>query len=520
MKLRPRRIALLAVAAAVAGFGLWLWIYHLQAKGRLEAYKKELRAAGEKLTIDELTPKPVPADENGAVLFPKAMSLMNYGVLSRNPVPAMRAVAHGRAMIGWTQPDIREPKVATNSWEEALGDLAALQPALQVLAQMSDRRALQFPIDYHNLTFSYLSPLKRAANLLASAAVCDIHNGDTAPAVTNIETLLVLTKELGSERMAISQLVRLAMLQIGFSANWELLHGPALTDDHLATLQRSWENIELLEDAENSIAMERAYGVEQIAGLRAAPGKFQQYTGFLSAASPTPGNWFDGALQYSEDTWQKAKIGAKARLWSTAWSYPDELQMLRGYQVVLESMRAARATGRFDHALHDQTDKLIDLGFGHHDDEISVTMNGVADANLRSFASEGVMSLARVFNRLMVAEAARKMAITAIALERYRLRHGKYPAELAALVPEIVSAVPRDPVDGSPIRYRLESDGTYVLYSIGEDGKDDGGDPQPADPSKESLLWNWSRDWVWPRPATPGQIKAYYDNAYGAAADK
>lgn len=520
MKLRPRRIVLLIVAALVVGFGLWLWIYHLQAKARVEAYKKELRAAGEKLTIDELIPKPVPPEDNGAALFTKAMSLMTYGPLSRNPVPTMRPITPGRAMVGSMQPDILDPKQATNTWEEAQTDLAALQPALQVLTQMSDRPALQFSIDYHTLTFTHLVPLKRAANLLAAAAVCNIHNGDTASAVTNIETLLVLTKELGAEHIAISQLVRLAMLQIGFSANWELLHGPALTDDQLASLQKDWENIELIEDAENSIAMERAYGIEQIAGLRAAPGKFQQYTGFLSTPSPAPANWFDGALQYSEDTWQKAKIGAKGRMWSTAWSYPDELQMLRGYQILLESMRTAQATGRFDTPLRSQTNKLIDLGFGNVDDEISIAFNGVADANLRSFASEGVISLSRVLNRVLIAEAAREMAITALALERYHLRHGQYPSELNALVPDFVSAVPRDPVDGSPLRYRLDPDGSYVLYSIGEDGKDDGGDPQPASPSEQMMTWGRGRDWVWPRPATPEQIKAYYAKLYGAAPEK
>ena len=32
-------------------------------------------------------------------------------------------------------------------------------------------------------------------------------------------------------------------------------------------------------------------------------------------------------------------------------------------------------------------------------------------------------------------------------------------------------------MDGQPLRYRRNADGTFLLYSVGENGKDDGGDP-------------------------------------------
>jgi len=38
----------------------------------------------------------------------------------------------------------------------------------------------------------------------------------------------------------------------------------------------------------------------------------------------------------------------------------------------------------------------------------------------------------------------------------------------------------RDPFDGAPLRYRrLEK--SYVIYSVGQDGHDDGGREKPAD---------------------------------------
>ena len=113
----------------------------------------------------------------------------------------------------------------------------------------------------------------------------------------------------------------------------------------------------------------------------------------------------------------------------------------------------------------------------------------------------------------MAAEASRRIDVTAIALKRYQLRHGDYPADLTALVPEFVPSVPRDPVDGQPLRYRRNTDGTFLLYSVGENGKDDGGDPLPGKGVKTSFF-NWlnpdALDWVWPQPATPEEVQNYY----------
>jgi hypothetical protein len=106
------------------------------------------------------------------------------------------------------------------------------------------------------------------------------------------------------------------------------------------------------------------------------------------------------------------------------------------------------------------------------------------------------------------------MAITVIALKRYQLKYGKYPADLNSLVPEFVSTVPLDPVDGKPLRYRPNADGTFLLYSVGENGEDDGGDPS-LEKGIQSSSFYWQNthalDWVWPQPATPEEIQKYYD---------
>ncbi|HOF88795.1 MAG TPA: hypothetical protein PLZ36_11945 [Armatimonadota bacterium] len=69
------------------------------------------------------------------------------------------------------------------------------------------------------------------------------------------------------------------------------------------------------------------------------------------------------------------------------------------------------------------------------------------------------------------------LLLVTLALRAYRLEHGRHPASLSALVPDYLSAVPRDAFAmAGPPRYSLTTTG-YLLYSVGPDGRDDGGVP-------------------------------------------
>ncbi|HML76619.1 MAG TPA: hypothetical protein PKB02_19160 [Anaerohalosphaeraceae bacterium] len=79
-------------------------------------------------------------------------------------------------------------------------------------------------------------------------------------------------------------------------------------------------------------------------------------------------------------------------------------------------------------------------------------------------------------------------AITALAIERYRMKEGKLPETVEALVPEYLPAVYMDPFDGQPLRYEREGAG-YMVYTIGADGVDDGGRKEDPDNPKETFDW-------------------------------
>ena len=124
--------------------------------------------------------------------------------------------------------------------------------------------------------------------------------------------------------------------------------------------------------------------------------------------------------------------------------------------------------------------------------------------------SQSVLSVQRFPRRIFRTEAIRQLVIGAIALKRYQLRHGTFPRHLDGITPEIAPQVPSDPADGMPLRYHLNSDGSFTLYSIGEDEKDDGGEPLPVTPSK-STAWLLGRDWVWPQPASDDEVKYFHE---------
>jgi hypothetical protein len=75
----------------------------------------------------------------------------------------------------------------------------------------------------------------------------------------------------------------------------------------------------------------------------------------------------------------------------------------------------------------------------------------------------------------------------AFALAAYKADHGAYPPKLADLAPKYLPKVPDDIFSGKALIYRPSENG-YLLYSVGANGKDEGGrwfddDPPGDDPS-------------------------------------
>jgi hypothetical protein len=84
-----------------------------------------------------------------------------------------------------------------------------------------------------------------------------------------------------------------------------------------------------------------------------------------------------------------------------------------------------------------------------------------------------------------------------LALHVYRRQTGHYPPSLKAAANTLAWKLPHDPFTGTPLRYRRTSDG-YLLYSLGVNGRDDGGEGRasgengrPGTPAKgqDDIAW-------------------------------
>jgi hypothetical protein len=82
-------------------------------------------------------------------------------------------------------------------------------------------------------------------------------------------------------------------------------------------------------------------------------------------------------------------------------------------------------------------------------------------------------------------------------IERYRLAHAGYPATLDVLAPAYIDAVPHDIMKGEPYHYRLNADGTFLLYSVGWNQTDDGGKVVYKQYTPPAIDYEQG-DWVWP----------------------
>lgn len=80
-------------------------------------------------------------------------------------------------------------------------------------------------------------------------------------------------------------------------------------------------------------------------------------------------------------------------------------------------------------------------------------------------------------------QAAAHQAALVCALERFKRAEGKYPEKLEDLQPRFVAEIPHDVITGKPYLYHRLENGTFLLYAVGWDEKDNGGT---------------KADWVWP----------------------
>jgi hypothetical protein len=88
----------------------------------------------------------------------------------------------------------------------------------------------------------------------------------------------------------------------------------------------------------------------------------------------------------------------------------------------------------------------------------------------------------RVFYLLHLSEC--RASHLLLALRRHKDRTGAWPTSLAQIEPHVSPETIRDPFSGKPFGYRLSGQ-TFLLYSVGPNGTDEGGTPKD-----DRILWS------------------------------
>lgn len=515
--MNKRKIAIISlVTLFLLGIGGWN-LYGWWLKHKLESYKAELVAQGEKLTIAEFIADHRVPEFNSADLFNRSTAFMqSSGILTSNPPTAMRMVSPGRALIGWQQPLLIDKETwkskapITNTWEELAEEIARSQEGIELLHEIIAHPDLDFHLDYNAGAFMllpHLAPLKRSAQVLSAAAMLDLHNGNPASATKHIRATLAVAKGIRDEPTVISQLVRIAVVHIVTTSTWELLQSTNVSDADLKLTQADFADQDFIAGMKGGFEFERVMMGSYIQRFREHGGIYDMYA--QRGAAPTTKTLQERLeLSFSPKELRKS---SNELLWQSALSYEDELLNLEGMGVLIESVRAA-ATNQPMTKVCSNAHLRLKIGSKSDDDSFSFgNSNGdeVSLGSLRKMFSGTGESLWKCLQKVMMVEANKALVVTAIAIKRHQLRSGNLPPTLDALVPEFLTAVPRDPVDGKPLRYQPMPDGRFLLYSVGENGIDDGGDASPANTNsnaRPNMLRG--RDMVWPQPATPDEIRA------------
>jgi hypothetical protein len=472
MKRHRRTIVLGIVIFLALVVGVALVLRRPSSTKELDAYKAELRAKGEKLSVKELT---AGHSTNGLDQLNELLAIA-ASLPRAQDVPIMnlmQGVDTGKARVAWTERQVPLARArGTETWETVTTQLDSMKGLLVELRKAIQQPDLASAWDPAELQIGHTSTAqliaKRiAAQTLAGATIVEMHRGRLTDASENLHALAMLAVVDRDNPSLIQQMIRVAIARLSISATWQLLQTNGWNDVQLARMQTDLEQLHLAAGNEKAWVGDRA-----------------RFLGHMEAAVQS-GSASATGVTATDPFFERVKDAALLRLWDPA---DDELFYLQNIQITLESLRALEA--RQPRA--NTKDKF-------DENAARLARMGMLAKHRYLISAIAMPNLNQSIDTLFRTETERELTITAIALKRFQLRHNRPAPDLAALVPEFLPLIPYDPLSGKSLVYRLNPDGTFVLYSVGEDGKDNGGDSAVARPEAPRDMWR-GRDAVWPVP--------------------
>jgi hypothetical protein len=382
----------------------------------------------------------------------------------------------------------------------ALSRFDAVLTELRLAALRPESR---FPLNYQmenpsDIPLPHLDGLKRSATVLQLRAVAELQASQIEPALADVKLMLRLSDTLRAEPFAISHSVRLQLIQLAVQPIWEGLAEHRWTDAQLKELNKELQSREILTGWQNSLRAERAMAITMIERARIhrddmaslmlfaiAPKLFEglgDVDNFIPELPDCFNRMRDTLSESLPDDWP---LGLVKHLPPDGWYEWNKVAV-----VVLYQKQLLQIADLQNHLVLRQ--KAFDVGSWLDRRRYARSFGP------RTFAVDlMVPAIVQQAQQAANAENSLDMANLACALERYHLEHGEYPAALAVLVPAFVEKIPPDVVNGNPLHYHRTSDGRFVIYSVGWNGKDDGG---MVGTNQFGRYAPSLGDWVWQYP--------------------
>jgi hypothetical protein len=340
-------------------------------------------------------------------------------------------------------------------------DFRALFPNRDYQAGVAEQQVTKEPLadSLMSVLLPHVQVMREAARLLTVDTRWALEQGDTERATRNIEALLGISSQVTEGKFLVSSLVGYAIHAMTMAVIDECLHSEATFPD--AQLQRI------------HAAVAKAK-VDQMVDLGSERAMFMD----LVQKTYTDDGQGDGRITAAGlDLWEQVSTNA-----SSSQTKPN------GWSFESVTKRALAPASLLVLATRKQlTDKADEL-FQRMEAVIKAEVRGDTNAlEAQQVEREiGELSVAYTPIKLLfpAISLARQATVrvqvsadsvqTALAVIRYHRQHDRWPTSLDELVGTFLERVPTDPFDGQPLRYRLQDDG-FVIYSVGVNGVDDGG---------------------------------------------
>lgn len=441
----------------------------------LDTWMSQMRTRGEKFTFQELGLDHCPEVTNQILATLKRVESQFAGLnlvssnLTSAPAPP------GSEIVLWRLNQLQSVGTWTMNWSAAESVFDSAEPVLAALRrELADPPAFPGGHYTNGTVRSDFVALRHAAQWLADGVVVELHRYDTERAFEDLLALVRLARLDRESYTLVCQMIRVAVAGLALESVWQALQCDGWTEPQLAQLQTELDRLSFTPEIVRTAEADRAYGLLLLEALRGADPQ---------AAGRVAGN---------PSVFSPASRNPAAMVWRTFWSREDQFLYLQHMQAAIDGYRLI-ARGEVCGPV--QARMAADMG------ALQQRLGSILGKRYW-FCSIAIANHSRAVMRVVEVETLRHMAVTATALARYRLRAGQPPTQLEQLVPDLLSRMPADNFSGGPLRYTLRG-GQPVIYSVGWDGRDDGGDPTVA--TNAPVLgrlpsWN-SRDALWAQPA-------------------